>query len=65
MFRPGQDVIVQFDGEECQGEVIESNRGWVLAQIIIDPSSDHGQISPTLSPVSQVMVREGDVRIPD
>jgi hypothetical protein len=63
MFDPGQDVIVTFDGEDCQGEVIESKHGWILAKVLIDPASDHGGISPTLSPVSQVMVRESDVRI--
>jgi hypothetical protein len=62
MFDPGQDVIVTFDGVECPGEVIEVKHGWILAKVLIDPNSDHGGISPTLSPVSQVMVREGDVR---
>lgn len=65
MFSAGQDVVVTFDGEECPGEVIESHHGWVLARVLIDPNSDHGGISPTLSPVSQVMVREGDVRLKD
>lgn len=62
MFDPGQDVVVNFDGEDCQGEVIESQHGWVLARVLIDPMIDHGGMSPTLSPVSQVMVRERDVR---
>ena len=65
MFEPGQDVVVLFDGEECPGEVIECNHGWVLARVLIDPCSDWGSLSDRLSPVSQVMVREGDVRLAD
>lgn len=65
MYRPGQDVMVTFDGEEYQGEFIESRNGFILAKVIIDPVSDHGSLSPLLSPVSQVMVRERDVRSVD
>lgn len=63
MFDPGEDVVVTFDGEECQGEVIENRNGWILARIIIDPTSDYGPQTPRMSPVSQVMVREKDVRL--
>jgi hypothetical protein len=63
MFDAGQDVVVTFDGEDCPGEVIESKHGWILAKILIDAASDHGQISSNLSPVSQVIVRESEVRV--
>ena len=62
MFDPGQDVVVTFDGEDCPGEVIENRSGWVLAKVLIDPATDHGRMSSSLSPVSEVMVRERDVR---
>jgi hypothetical protein len=62
MFDPGQDVVVTFDGEDCPGEVIENRSGWVLAKVLIDPMTDHGRMSASLSPVSEVMVRERDVR---
>jgi hypothetical protein len=62
MFDPGQDVVVTFDGEDCPGEVIENRSGWVLAKVLIDPMTDHGRMSSALSPVSEVMVRERDVR---
>lgn len=62
MFQPGDDVIVQFDGEDCPGEVLEVRNGWVLARVLIDPVSDYGSITARLAPVSQVMVRERDVR---
>lgn len=63
MFDAGQDVIVTFDGEDYPGEVIENRRGFVLAKVLIDPTADHGRMSSNLSPVSEVMVREGDVRL--
>ena len=64
MFEAGQDVVVSYQGEECLGEVIESHHGWVLARVVIDPVTDWGDdLSPILSPVSQVMVRERDVRL--
>ena len=65
MFSSGQDVLVTFDGEEYQGEVIESNRGWVMARVLIDPNSDHGSVSPMLGIAPIVNVREGDVRLPE
>lgn len=65
MFKTGQDVIVEFDGEDCPGEVLEVRNGWVLARVIIDPVTDFGAITARLDPVSQVMVRERDVRAAD
>lgn len=62
MFSPGDDVLVTFDGEECPGEVIENRNGWILARVMIDPVADFGSLTPRLSPVSQVMVRDKDVR---
>lgn len=55
-------MLVNFDGEECRGEVLENRNGWVLCKVLIDPLSDWGSIGERLSPVSQVMVRDKDVR---
>lgn len=55
--------MVNFDGEECPGEIIEQHHGWVLARVLIDPFADFGEFTTSeLAPVSQVMVRESDVR---
>ncbi len=62
MIQPGDDVVVQFDGEDCQGEVVEVRGGWFLCRVLIDPVTDFGAISPRLDPVSLVMVRDKDVR---
>lgn len=62
MFRPGQDVMVVFDGEEYPGEVIEHTHGWVMARVQIDPIADHGDVSAMLGLPSVVNVRQGDVR---
>ena len=63
MIRPGDDVIVSFDGEDCVGEVVEVRGGWFLCRVLIDPVTDFGAISPRLDPVSLVMVRDKDVRL--
>ena len=65
MLNAGQDVLVTFDGEEYQGEVLEHTRGWVMARILIDPTSDHGSASPMLGISPIVNVRETDVRLPE
>jgi hypothetical protein len=62
MFEPGQDVLVTFDGEEYPGEVLDHTRGWVMAKVMIDPLSDHGDVTPMLGLRSIVNVREADVR---
>jgi hypothetical protein len=62
MFKQGQDVLVDFDGEECRGEVVEQHRGWVLTRILIDPAADFGEATARLAPVSLAMVRENEVR---
>lgn len=64
MFDAGQDVFVEFDGEEYPGEVLNCNHGWVTARVLIDPLCDHGDVlTPMLGVMSVVNVREGKVRI--
>lgn len=62
--KPGDDVVVMFDGEECKGEVISIHNGWVHCRILIDPLGDWFQ-GHHLSPVSLVMVRESAVTLLD
>lgn len=65
MFKPNDDVIVEFDGEECRGEVVDTHHGWVLTRINIDPVTDFGDLTPRLDPRSLAMVREHQVRLFD
>ena len=62
MLQPGDDVEVSFDGEICQGEVLQTHNGWILAKVLIDPDVDFGSVTSNLGPVSTVMVRDKDVR---
>lgn len=61
-FQPGQDVIVDFDGVEHRGEVLNHRGGHVLATIVTDLLADYGGISPMLAPHQTVCVAEGKVR---
>jgi hypothetical protein len=61
-FKPGDDVIVTFDGQDVNGVVHSHLRGWVLAEIAIDPLWDYGSLAARLAPHSIVCVKEGDVR---
>lgn len=62
MFHPGDDVMVEFEGGEWPGEVERVHGGWVIARIAIDPVWDFGQISPDISPIMTVAVRDKYVR---
>ena len=61
---PGDDVWVDFEGREWPGEVIRTDKGWVLANILVadDPSWDFGSLSARMSPLSTVAVPAGRVR---
>lgn len=63
-FRPGDDVIVTFDGQESPGEVIRADHGWVMCNILVDPQDDYGNITARMAPQSTVCVKEVDVRHP-
>jgi len=62
-FNPGDDVIVNFQGAECPGEVVLVYRssGFILTRIHIDPEIDFGGVSPRLDPEPLVCVREENV----
>jgi hypothetical protein len=61
MFQPGDDVLVQFDGEELRGEVVEQHHGWFLTRVLIDPEVDFGESTARLDPTQLVMVRESEL----
>jgi hypothetical protein len=63
-FKPGDPVIVSFDGQDCVGEVIlHSHTGFVMAQVNLpDPEMDFGKISSQLDPQPTLCVRETHVR---
>lgn len=55
-FYPGDDVLVDFEGEVHYGHVDRIERGWVRAIIELDPELDYGTRSASLSPHQVVMV---------
>lgn len=60
-FKPGDDVIVEFDGWEHRGEIKTQHNGWVTARIQIDPDVDYPE-SPRMGATSIVCVPERNVR---
>jgi len=59
IFKPGDDVIVDFQGHQTPGEVVSVfGSGFVFTRIHIDPEMDYGEVSPRLDPVALVCVRE-------
>lgn len=62
-FKPGDDVLVEFDGGEFPGEVQKIEHGdWVRATIRTDPTWDFGASSARVDIDQTVMVRIGAVR---
>jgi len=63
-FRKGDDVIVEFQGVECAGEVISQSivTGYVMARILVDVEVDWGSISPRMDPRPTVCVPDSCVR---
>lgn len=62
-YQRGDQVIVEFMGVDCEGEVLRHTSGYVMAQVIIpDVELDFGSISPRLDPQPTVCVPEARVR---
>lgn len=62
MFRPGDDVLVQFKGNETPGEVVATTKsGFVLCRIHLDPEMDYGTVGEHLDPEPTVCVRENSI----
>lgn len=62
---PGEECVIEFEGEEHLGEVVSHRHGWVRARILIDPLGDYGSITSRLAPISEVIVRETHTRKAD
>jgi hypothetical protein len=62
-FKPGDDVVVAFDGIDSAGVVEKVTNGWVTARIVTDCLADYGSITARMSPHSIVCVRDSDVRV--
>lgn len=62
-FKEGQDVIVEFDGLEHRGEVLEHRHGMVMAVIEVDLLADYGGGTEKLAPQQTVCVAEAKVRL--
>lgn len=61
-YKPGQDIIVTFDGIEHQGHIERIDHGWIHCRIAIQEIADYGSITPRLAPHSTVCVRAAQVR---
>lgn len=64
-YTPGTDVIVEFDGVEHRGEVLDHRHGWVTALMQVDPQADYGSGTNRLAPQQTVCVPDGRVRTAD
>lgn len=63
MFHPGEDVLLDFEGDWWRGEVLRSeSNGYVICVVHTDPAHDFGSSSPRISPEQTVAVRTGRVR---
>ena len=65
-YRPGDDVVVTFQGIEMRGTVISQGpaSGYVMATVINpDPEADMGSITPRFDPEPTVCVPASDVRL--
>ena len=64
IFQPGDDVIVNFQGQETPGEVLATYKasGFILTKIHIDPELDYGEMGSQLDPETTVCVRESNVQ---
>ncbi|AEJ94153.1 hypothetical protein THIBAULT_55 [Mycobacterium phage Thibault] len=60
--KPGDDVIVEFEGLEHRGHVEKVERGWVFCTIKVDPEADYGAITSRMSPYQTVAVKSAKVR---
>lgn len=62
-FQRGDQVLVDFMGVLCDGEVLRHSSGYVMAVVTIpDPEVDFGSISARMDPQPTVCVPEGKVR---
>ncbi|OHU51492.1 hypothetical protein BKG82_23125 [Mycobacteroides chelonae] len=65
MFKPGDDVIVDFEGLEHNGHVERADSGWILCTIETDWAYDYGSITARMGPHQTVCVPQARVRLRD
>lgn len=56
MFKPGDDVEVDFEGDPHIGHIEKIEKGWAICSIFIDPEMDYGSGTERLSPIQTVAV---------
>lgn len=62
--RPGDNVIVDFEGEDHLGNIEKfESKGWVRCCIVIDPGLDYGSGTERLAPYQTVCVPSTRVRL--
>lgn len=61
--KPGDSVVVDFDGVDHPGKLLKKeSSGYLLCEILTDPVMDYGSGSAKVMPVQTVAVRSGHVR---
>jgi hypothetical protein len=58
-YRPGDDIIVNFDGVESRGAIISigQHTGYIMCEMLPDMAGDYdASIGPRLTPVTTVCV---------
>lgn len=62
-WKPGDDVIIEFDGLDHDGHVLkDEGHGWVRCSMAVDPIYDYGSITPRMAPHQTVAVLNTRVR---
>lgn len=58
----GDDVIINWEGEDHLGQIERIEHGWCYATMVIDPELDYGTGTSLLSPHQTVCVPISRVR---
>ncbi len=56
MFKPGDDVIIDFEGLPHDGHIERVCKGWVMVTMAVDPLLDYGSGTERLAPHQTVCV---------
>lgn len=64
-YQAGQDIVLEFDGEDHNAVVIDHRGAYVMATMEVDATLDYGSASARMSPHQTVCVPVGRVRLPD
>lgn len=54
--QPGQDVIIDFEGDPHTGHIEKIEKGWAMCSMAIDPLLDYGSGTERLAPYQTVCV---------